>query len=808
MVNPLAGALLTARYRLIEPIGSGNSGVVWDARDETLDIPVAIRELRFPNGATEEQRTALLQEARLEPRYTGRLTHPNIVAVHDVVEEHDRLWIVLQRVTGRSLAADVAADGPWEPARAARLGIQLVEALIAAHQAGIVHGAIKPSNVLVPEFSGALLTDFPAVAPSADGTLAAIGTAGGTAGYSAPERLTTGTGGPAADLYSLGATLYFAVEGTAPGGSGTTRHRGPLAPVIDGLLSRDPGHRPSLANTREQLSNVLGMISAETPRTKSQRVKVARPAPPRRSRRRLVWVIVAAVVALGLAGAAFAQVRAPHSAASAPTPAAGTPSAAPSPSAPDTTAPQQPVSLVVSGRTTNVITLVWTPAIDDVAVTGYRVQRNGVQVGATPTADYADTGLAVKTAYTYTVIAVDAAGNASVPSAAVAGTTLAVPDTAKPTPPTRVRVTGRSTTSIVLNWTAATDDIGVARYQVRRDGSQVGNVTGTRFTDNGLAPGTTHTYSVRAVDAAGNVSDPSAQVTSATLTAPDTAAPSVPGALRATDRTTTTIKLAWNGSVDNVGVTGYWVYRNGARLLAVDTGAYTDTGLAPGTTYAYQVRASDGAGNLSAPASLSVATIEPQVTGVTTAVSIGGVPNCTATVSATVSVSAGPVTVSLQTVINGETSTSSVSFGAGGAQSRTVTVGTGVGTADGTAQVSSTAPNTVGSSKSWNGPSACQAGFTVGSASASAGDCGSPTISGSVRVTALNNGSAQQFTVQMRVDGSSVAEKTVTIDPNSSDVVGLTSPDPFGNGSYSVTFVVTGGGDSHGTGDVPVSIEC
>jgi hypothetical protein len=221
------------------------------------------------------------------------------------------------------------------------------------------------------------------------------------------------------------------------------------------------------------------------------------------------------------------------------------------------------------------------------------------------------------------------------------------------------------------------------------------------------------------------------------------------------------------------------------------------------------VKAIDGAGNVSAAAVISAATVAPQVSNINTEVSIGTVPACTVTVTATVAVTAGPVTVNLQTIINGVTTTTSVSFPGTGPASQAVNVGTGSGTQDGTAQVSSTSPNTMSSTKSWTAPDACQPGFAVSSPTAGADDCGSPTISGSVRVTTRNNPGPVQYAVQMVIDDSVVTETTITLAPNSFDVVNLTSPDPYPNGDHTVAYVVTPhGGSSATSSTVSAEVNC
>jgi hypothetical protein len=256
-------------------------------------------------------------------------------------------------------------------------------------------------------------------------------------------------------------------------------------------------------------------------------------------------------------------------------------------------------------------------------------------------------------------------------------------------------------------------------------------------------------------------------------------------------------------------VTGYLVYRNGNLVASVATLAYTDPGLQPATTYAYQVKATDGAGNISAAALISAAPVAPLVRGINTEVSIGAVPGCNVTVTATVSVTDGPVTVGLQATINGVTSNTSVSFTGTGPAAQVVNVGTGAGTQDGTAQVSSTSPNPVNSSAAWTAPDACRPGFTVTSPSAGANSCASPTITGSVHVTARNNPGPEQYTVQMLVDGNAVAGSTITLAPNNFDAVSLTSPDQYPNGTYAISFIVTAqGGPSVTSATVNTEVDC
>ncbi len=280
------------------------------------------------------------------------------------------------------------------------------------------------------------------------------------------------------------------------------------------------------------------------------------------------------------------------------------------PPPPDTAPPSQPAGLTATAASPSQVNLSWTASTDNVGVTGYRVFRDSVQVGTTtaPTTTFADTGLTAATAYTYNVAAVDAAGNVSNLSAAATATTTA-PDTTPPSQPTSLSAITASGTQINLSWIGATDNVGVAGYRVLRNDVQIGTTTAptTTYTDTGLTPGTTYTYTVTAVDAAGNVSLPSATAT-ATTTPPDTTAPSQPTGLTATAASGSQINLAWTASTDNVGVTGYRVFRNGTLVATSTTTTYGDAGLTAATTYTYAVAAVDAAGNVSVQSATASAT--------------------------------------------------------------------------------------------------------------------------------------------------------------------------------------------------------
>jgi glucose/arabinose dehydrogenase/chitodextrinase len=182
---------------------------------------------------------------------------------------------------------------------------------------------------------------------------------------------------------------------------------------------------------------------------------------------------------------------------------------------PDTAPPSQPTGLTATAVSGSQINLSWTASTDNVGVTGYRVFRNGTQVGTSTTTTYSDTGLVAATNYTYTVSAVDAAGNISTPSATASATTAA-PDTAPPSQPTGLTATAMSSSQINLSWTASTDNVGVIGYRVFRNAVQVATATTTTYNDTGLAAATTYTYTLSAVDAAGNNSASSAAATATT----------------------------------------------------------------------------------------------------------------------------------------------------------------------------------------------------------------------------------------------------------------------------------------------------
>ncbi|MFC9591627.1 serine/threonine-protein kinase [Streptomyces sp. NPDC056944] len=267
-----AGLLLAGRYRLGESIGRGGMGKVWRAHDEVLHRVVAVKELTAGRFVAEADRLVLHARTQKEARAAARITHPGVVTVHDVLEHDNRPWIVMQYVDGPSLADAAKAAGTIEPREAARIGLHVVGALRAAHAAGVLHRDVKPGNVLLARDGRVLITDFGIAAIEGDSTITRTGEIVGSIDYLAPERVQGGDPGPASDLWSLGATLYTAVEGTSPFRRTSPistmqavvteepphpEKAGPLASVIVALLRKDPGQRPRADEAERMLLDAM-----------------------------------------------------------------------------------------------------------------------------------------------------------------------------------------------------------------------------------------------------------------------------------------------------------------------------------------------------------------------------------------------------------------------------------------------------------------------------------------------------------------------------------------------------------------------
>ncbi|MBL9191582.1 MAG: fibronectin type III domain-containing protein [Opitutaceae bacterium] len=262
----------------------------------------------------------------------------------------------------------------------------------------------------------------------------------------------------------------------------------------------------------------------------------------------------------------------------------------------DTTAPSAPTGLLESAIGPSSFILSWTAATDNVAVTGYEVFRDGASIGTTTNLTLPITGLATGTAYSMTVKARDAANNVSASSAAKLVTTTS--DTTPPSVPGGLASSSITLTSFTLSWSASSDNVAVAGYEVYRDGTLVGQTASLSLSLSGLVPGTAYSMTVKAKDTSQNLSTASTAL--GVSTTGDSVAPSVPSALAASSVTRTSLNLSWTGSTDNVGVSGYDIYKDGVLLTSATSTTHAITGLLANTSYSFTIRARDAAGNTSA----------------------------------------------------------------------------------------------------------------------------------------------------------------------------------------------------------------
>jgi hypothetical protein len=271
------GALVAARYRLQAVVGRGGMGVVWRASDERLRRDVAVKEIIWPPQLGEAEQDKLCQRALREARTAARLDHPSVVRVYDVVEDDGRPWIVMPLIQYPSLSEVVREHGPLPPSRVARVGVQIVDALQAAHAAGVLHRDVKPGNVLLGPQDQVVLTDFGMAIADGSTALTTSGVLIGSPAYMAPERARGEPATRAADMWSLGATLYAAVEGRPPfnregalailtavvgGVPDPPLRAGPLWLVISGLLRKDPAKRWGASEAGRLLRQVAGAGAA------------------------------------------------------------------------------------------------------------------------------------------------------------------------------------------------------------------------------------------------------------------------------------------------------------------------------------------------------------------------------------------------------------------------------------------------------------------------------------------------------------------------------------------------------------------
>ena len=325
------GDLIANRYRLVTKLGSGAMGVVWEARDERLQRQVALKQLRPQLALDPDELQLANQRAMREARISARLHHPNAVTVFDVVEHEGQPCIILQFVPSMPLSTVLREGGPLQENEAVQVGAQVAAALAAAHQAGIVHRDIKPGNILIADDGTALVSDFGISRVLGDASLTMTGMVHGTPAFLAPEVARGEDASPASDVFSLGATLYSALEGHPPFGSDASaiailhraaegvinppRRSGTLAPLLLEMLSADPATRPSMANVSERLERLrrTRVVATEQP-TLAAKTSVAAPAvgagpedeapQPMPGRRRTATVALALVALLAVVAVA------------------------------------------------------------------------------------------------------------------------------------------------------------------------------------------------------------------------------------------------------------------------------------------------------------------------------------------------------------------------------------------------------------------------------------------------------------------------------------------------------------------------
>ncbi|MGW7002112.1 protein kinase domain-containing protein [Streptomyces sp. NPDC054933] len=279
------GRLVAGRYRLLERIGRGGMGTVWRAEDELLGRQVAVKRVHAPLHLSDEEIATLHERTRREARSAARITHPDVVTIHDVVEDAGAPCIVMEYVPSSTLGDLLKQHGTISPGEAAQIGCRMIAALRAAHAAGVLHRDVKPANVLLGANGRVVLTDFGVAQSVGTSTLTQTGELVGSIDYLPPERVRGGSPSPASDLWALGATLYQALEGRPPFRKDTAvetayaiavdpleppRQAGPLAELIETLLAKEPENRPTAEFVERSLHELAaeawtaGMTESET----------------------------------------------------------------------------------------------------------------------------------------------------------------------------------------------------------------------------------------------------------------------------------------------------------------------------------------------------------------------------------------------------------------------------------------------------------------------------------------------------------------------------------------------------------------
>ncbi|WP_175410765.1 serine/threonine-protein kinase [Streptomyces sp. TRM64462] len=299
----LIGKVLGGRYRVTSVVGRGGMGVVARAVDELLNREVAVKVLRAFTDASAAELADLRARMQREAQAAARIRHSGVVTVHDVTEEQGLPVIVMELVDGPSLDDLLMERGTLEPYEAAAIGAKLMDALDAAHRAGVLHRDVKPANVLLEHGGRVVLTDFgiATMEASGDDAMAKLTRSGdiiGSVDYLPPERAQGREPGPASDIWSLGMTLYAAVEGTSPFRRNSAwstlsaivteplpepRRAGPLTPVLQALMAKVPEDRPTADQARGLLERVAsgGTVRLASPaQAYAATPTVASAAPP------------------------------------------------------------------------------------------------------------------------------------------------------------------------------------------------------------------------------------------------------------------------------------------------------------------------------------------------------------------------------------------------------------------------------------------------------------------------------------------------------------------------------------------------
>lgn len=285
---PAGERLIAGRYRLLSRLGEGGMGTVWRARDETLHREVAVKEVRAPAHLRAGDIARMYSRLEREAWAAARIPDRNVVTVHDVAMDDDRPWIVMELIRGQSLADLLRAEGPLTPRHAAHIGAEVLSALRAAHAVGVEHRDVKPANVLIAEDGRVVLSDFGIAMVEGSTALTMTGEVVGSPEYLPPERALGRPSGPESDLWSLGVTLYAAVEGISPFRQDTALST--LRAVVDedrrcrsGRPAR-PGHRraapqgPGRADPRRRGRRGP---AGHRPRARRHHDRHARPVDPR-----------------------------------------------------------------------------------------------------------------------------------------------------------------------------------------------------------------------------------------------------------------------------------------------------------------------------------------------------------------------------------------------------------------------------------------------------------------------------------------------------------------------------------------------